>query len=242
MHEPTGDRPPERRRRLRLLLVSVVFVLVVAGGWQITRSPLLDVDRVELRGARHTVAAEVLGVAGLGDGAFMSSVDETAAARRVAGLPWVRSARVRRQWPNTVVVTVRERTPVASVSRLGKWALVDAEGRVLAIAAAPWPGTPRIEGVPRVPPPGRRLGPGGRAAVRVARALPPTMAERLTAVLARGTDVDLQLRSATVRLGAAERVHEKLVTLETLLARADLQSVSVIDVRAPASPILIRKP
>ncbi|MGI9033123.1 MAG: hypothetical protein ACR2HY_05490, partial [Acidimicrobiales bacterium] len=54
-------RRAEGRRRLRLLVATSIVVAVLGAGWGLTRSPLLDVDRVTVQGAvgprgrqRHT--------------------------------------------------------------------------------------------------------------------------------------------------------------------------------------------
>src|SRR5207253_795999 len=79
----------------------------------------------------------------------MVALDEAAAAHRIERLPWVANARVRRRWPNTVSIQVRERAPAASVPAAGGgWALVDDRGHVLApVPSAPADRT-AIEGVP----------------------------------------------------------------------------------------------
>ena len=101
------------RRRLRVLVGVAVLVLLTVGGWLAVRSPLLDVDRIEVQGAAHTPRAAVLGAARLHRGAAMVNVDQAAAGRRIESLPWVGQARVRRAWPGTVLITVTEREPKA---------------------------------------------------------------------------------------------------------------------------------
>src|SRR5205823_6637034 len=83
--------------------------------WGASRSPLLDVDHVRLTGATHTQLWKIIQTAGPLPGRPMVDVDEAAAAHRIERLPWVADARVRRRWPNTVTIQVRERAPAASV-------------------------------------------------------------------------------------------------------------------------------
>ncbi|MDP8991456.1 MAG: FtsQ-type POTRA domain-containing protein, partial [Actinomycetota bacterium] len=91
-----------------------------------TRSPLLDVDRVEVRGARRTPRPALVSAAGLGPGTLMVEVDGEGLTRRVQGLPWVLRARAERSWPATVVIHVTERAPAAAVRAAGGgWAVVD---------------------------------------------------------------------------------------------------------------------
>ena len=84
-------RDAGKRRLRRLTLVLAVLALVV-GAAVATRSPLLDVDRVEVTGAEQTSAGAVLEAAGSRARRALVSVDVAAAARRVEALPWVDDA------------------------------------------------------------------------------------------------------------------------------------------------------
>jgi cell division protein FtsQ len=226
-------------------------VLAVAGaaalgssGWGATRTRLLEVKKVDVRGANHTAAADILKAAGLDHGAYMVEVDEKGTARRIDVLPWVDRARVRRRWPSTVVVSITERVPALAARAPGGWALVDPSGRVLARQAQRPPG-PVLEGA-TVGPPGSRLDAEGAGAVAAARAVSanPALAPRVQAVTLRdGGDIWLRLRGAgAVRLGNADDLGEKLRSAATMLARAELGALAVLDVRAPANPVIIRQP
>jgi cell division protein FtsQ len=64
-------------------------------------------------------------------GKAMPFVDLTMIRDRLLQLSWVEDARVSRRLPETVVVDIIERTPVAVLSRPGRLALIDAKGREL---------------------------------------------------------------------------------------------------------------
>jgi hypothetical protein len=102
----------------------------------------------------------VISVAGLVHPRPLIEVDTRAIAARLDAIPQWGSARVRRSWPTTVLITVTLRTPIAVVARTGLsagttgWATVDATGRVLADVATAPPGVPIVQGVGAVPPPG----------------------------------------------------------------------------------------
>jgi hypothetical protein len=56
-------------------------------------------------------------------------------------------------------------------------------------------------------------------------------------------DGEIQLHivpSGVVRFGPADRVAEKLQAVSTILTRADLRGLRVIDVRVPNAPVLTR--
>src|SRR5947208_556038 len=124
------------RRRLRVVVVFVAVVALGAAVVGLLQSPLLDVDRVDVTGAKETSVSAVLHVTGLSErGHAMISVDRFALARRVERLPWVAKAEVTRKWPNVVRVRIVERVAIGAIAVPGGVALLDASGRVLSTAS-----------------------------------------------------------------------------------------------------------
>jgi cell division protein FtsQ len=237
-------RRHEGRRRLRLVVGALASAGVVAAAWGVSRSPLLDVDHVRLTGAKYTQPLSVIQTAGSLPGRPMIDLDEGAAASQIERLPWIADARVRREWPNTVVIDVRERAPAASVpAKSGGWALVDGTGRVLEPVGEAPADRPLLEGVPPAGEPGTEVSPGTRAPLEVARALTPAM-RLYVAVVVRASDGELQLRlrsEGVVHLGDRDALAAKLLAAETMLAHVDdSNAVAALDVRVPESPVLTR--
>ena len=84
----------KRRRRGRRWLIVAVLAAVLAGAWYITRTPLLDVDHVQVHGSGVTTDEEVLTASGIGSGEPLLEVDTSASAARIRELPWVDSVTV----------------------------------------------------------------------------------------------------------------------------------------------------
>ncbi len=234
-------RRDEGRRRLRLLVAVLLILTFSVGGWVAVRSPLLDVDRVQVEGADHTVVSAIVREAAVRGGQAMIDVDEGGAARRVETLPWVAHAQVRRHWPSTVRISVTERRVVA-VTRVdgGGWALLDATARVLEVVANP-PGGITVEGVGPTAPAGGEVS-GAKGPLAVVTALSPQLAARTSAVVAiEGGQIELKLNPrGTVRLGPPVDLKTKLSAVETVLARVDTRNLATLDVRLPSSPVLTR--
>ena len=93
-------------------------------------------------------AAEVSAAAGSRPGTPLARVNTAAAARRVERIPQVLSAQVSRYWPDTVVITVRERTPQLAVAAGGGFELVDKYGVVVRPVAARPAGLPLLTAPP----------------------------------------------------------------------------------------------
>jgi cell division protein FtsQ len=228
-------RRAEGRRRLRaLVLVGALLALAVVA-WLVVASPLLDVDHIRVKGGTRVTAEEIRAASGITTGDPMVWLDGGAAERRLRALPWVASARVEREWPGTVTITVTEREPVAWVDGGAGPALVDGTGRVLSIVEAPPEGFPQIVDPARVPPVGAAISPATGAHVArdlVGYARPAT---RTIAVTDRGVVLVLQ-NGAEVRIGSPRRVMTKVVAARAVLDAVG-ETVSYVDVSVPSNPV-----
>ena len=232
------------RRRLQRLVDLGVLVAVALGFIGALRSPLLDVDRVEVRGAERTDAATIRERTGLQPGDQLMDIDLGAAGSAVAALPWVAQVELHRGLDGVVTVTVTERTAVALAGEGGAAVLLDAEGRVVALAAAD-PALAatlvRIGDAPADLEPGDVLDAGSGDALRVAARL-ATAAPGAVASVSVGDEVTATLvQGGIVRFGDAGQLEAKVRSLRTMLDRVDLSCLATIDLRSPSSAVLTRE-
>jgi cell division protein FtsQ len=223
-----------RRRRLAVV-VGIVGVLA-ALAWGVSVSPLLDVDHVRVRGLDHLTAAEVERAARIHPGDAMAWLDPSRSVRGIEALPYVRRAQVARQWPDTVRITVRERTPVAWVEAPGgKW-VVDGTGRVLESAAASPQGLPQLLGTQSVPPVGGTIAP--RDGARAAGGLSGFVAGGTASVEVTDHGVVLHLLAGPeIRLGAPTQVAVKVRAALAVLEALAGTEVHYVDVSVPTNPV-----
>jgi cell division protein FtsQ len=202
-------------------------------------SPLLAVSTVRVDGAGSLTTDQVRAAAGIDEGTPLLRVDVDAAADRVARLPQVASVQVTRGWPQTVVITVQERVPVAVVERSGTRSLVDADGVLFDTVT----GEPPAGAVPlEVADPGPDDD-ATRAGLAALVELPRDVREQLAAVTVRSPrDVTLTLTDGTTVLwGTAAESDEKadvLVALLGQIAAGSLEPAATIDVSAPSAVVL----
>jgi cell division protein FtsQ len=259
--EPVDDAPPvddrfrdrreavargrrERRRRV-FLLVALVVVLVGAAVIAV-RSPLLDVDRVRVRGAGEARVRGVVAASGLERDDPMLWVDERAVEQRIEALPWVASASVTRDWPGTVRIAVTTRRPVAYAEVGGRVAVLDGSSQVLSVGdvgdVATGSGAGElleIRGVRVLPEPGETLYPVEAAGLR--DALPPALAPAVVAVDLAGT-ADVRLITTTgpeLRFGDLGDAEAKGAAAAAVLERlaAEGATYEYVDVRVPEAPV-----
>ena len=234
------DRERRRRRIVVAIGGAVAFGATVLA---ISRSPLMDVDRVDLVGLSATPRVAVLEAARLDQRAYIVDVRPDKVERAVEALPWVQRATVTIAWPSRVGIEVLERTPVASVpSAAGGWALADATGRILENTGEPPAELPRVTTVVGAGAPGATADPRVTGGLRVVAEFPPALTGRVPEVVVdEAGDVELKLDGKVpVKFGAARDIAPKLVALATLLERANVRGASSIDVRVPTAPVLTR--
>lgn len=133
---------------IALTLVALPVVGVLNGWFAVERWP---VRYVEIEAEYSHVSAEQIRAAAaahLGAGFFALNLAEVRGA--VAALPWVEAVEARKRWPDTLVLAVRERQPVA---RWGDKRLVGRDGNVFSV-----PGAEQIEGLPHLDGPDSELG------------------------------------------------------------------------------------
>lgn len=232
-----------RRVRLRRWAVVGAVVALLVGAWYLTRTPLLDVDRIEVEGAVQTPVEEILGLAGVHPGDALLELDLRAAAERVRTLPWIDSAVVERNWDGRVVIVVTERQMVAIVDdESGIGQLVDASGRVLAADGTMDMIDTRILGAVAGGPGSTVEGIDG--ALRLAALLTPGMRSRV-ATIAVGADgaLTLGLRpQGSVVIGPPTDLAAKVASLRTVMAQVDQRDLASINVVNPSTPVVVRTP
>jgi cell division protein FtsQ len=235
----------EGRRRLRILLALVGVATIVGAAWTLTQSAFLDVDQVRVAGAEGPDAELIRQTAGIVQGEALIDVDIAAVEARLATLPWVKDADVRRDWPGTLVVSVTERNPVAVLPSGTEVALLDEEGVVIgrepsstdaAVAALPMIAVPLSVAIGEAE---LSAGPG----LAVVAALTADLRPWVAAVLVDDGDVGIELvGGAKVTMGPPVRLDDKVSAVRAVLAGVDLACITTIDVIAPDQTTVRRDP
>ena len=184
------------------------------------------VRSVVVNGTDVVPVSQVRAVAGIPMGVPMIRVDTGAAASRVEAITQVQSAQITKSWPDRIVITVRERTPVLAVvvpasasgpGSPGGFSLIDASGIVVRSVRVKPTGMP-VYGTP-IPPATLRGSPSLAAAVEVLHEVPAPIARSVAAVTASSPEnVTLELSDgATIVWGSTARASAKAAELSALM-------------------------
>jgi cell division protein FtsQ len=209
------------------VLAGLVVLVLAVAGWLVAFSSVLAARTVEVRGTQILAVDDVRAAAGVRLGAPLARQDLQAVADRVATLKPVSHVEVTRSWPRTVVIEVRERTPLLAVRQPDGVLLIDASGTGYdTVSAAPAGVLPTEADVTN--------GPLLSQLGTVATALPPELKAKVRLAKAVTADsIRLTLADGdTVVWGSAEQSALKAQVTAALLKRQG----TTYDVSAPHSP------
>lgn len=113
---------------------AVVFsAVVLMGGILLFLYDWLLIDRIEVTGNETLERADALTAAGINVGEHILLVNTGKAQKRLLENPRVKSAQIRRMYPDKLLIHIEERKPLAAIAGGGSYAIIDGEGYVLSI-------------------------------------------------------------------------------------------------------------
>jgi cell division protein FtsQ len=217
----------------KYVLLAVVLVGLLSGTvWLFWFSSYLAVRTVDVSGAERLDAAVVRRAAAVPEGEQLARLDLATVQARVQALADIRGAEVTRTWPDTVSITIEERTPVAVVEIGGRLRALDVEGVVFREFRS------KPSGLPLVQTPVDTDRDALVEAAAVVSALPEDLTDRVDHVEVVTVDqISLEMRDGrTVVWGSAEESDAKAEVLAALLE----QPGSTYDVSVPGQPTVRR--
>lgn len=225
------------RRRFRIWISIGIVVVLLAIGYGITQSSLLDVDEVEVIGAQRTGEADILEAAGVDPGEPLLGLDLSGSRRSIAALPWVDQVRSNRTWGGKITFDVTEREAIAQIPVNEAWALADREGRVLQVN--PTRGALPVVLFAPVPEPGAWLSESALPLLEASEALIPLQGKGIGPIswVSGQVVVDL-IGEGLVLWGGRDDPHGKADALARMLAEVDLKCVETVKVTIPELPAL----
>ncbi len=189
---------------------------------------------VHLQGASPTARADIVRAAALKPGTPIFAIDLAAVRARVESVAWVKTARVIRLFPGTLVIAVEQRPLLAVWQHDGHWQVIANDGASVGEAdAGRWPALPLVVGVG-----------ADKAAAAILPAIEnrPSLAARVQALIrVDERRWDLQLRDGgviqlpaddpTAALARLDALDRESKVLQLGLARIDLRDREMVIVR-----------
>jgi len=209
----------------RSMLVGLALLASCVGAYAGAReTSMFAVRTIDVRGAGPEVTSEARAALRTELDTSLLKLEPAALERRLAAIPTIRSARLDRAFPHTLVVNLNPERSVAVVRRGAEGWLVSARGRVMRTVER---GTLPFDQ-------------GGSAAAALGPLTGSAFARKVLLVEARADELTLVLRSGVeLRLGDRGDLRLKLAIGQRILARfgAEAPRGSYIDVSVPERPV-----
>src|SRR3954467_6795368 len=135
MSEPESPERSVRHRRVVALILLVPIVAAMAA-WALTYTALFDAKHIHVQGAVSLRPDDVRQIAGIQPSTNVFHLEPDTVTARLLTDPWIASATVDKDLPNTVVLTVVERRPVGVIDAMGQRSVLASDGTVLPVSAA----------------------------------------------------------------------------------------------------------
>ncbi|GAB4536424.1 MAG: hypothetical protein Fur0020_04400 [Thermodesulfovibrionia bacterium] len=125
-----GDRLMEAMKRVSILLSIIgaisliIFIIMVS-------ADLLIIREIEVSGNQHLDKTDLLRGSGLHEGISLLTLSLNDAERWLKDNPWIREVSLRKQFPDTLVIRVKETTPRALLNHRGSLFLIDDRGSII---------------------------------------------------------------------------------------------------------------
>lgn len=141
---PAGSPAREVRRSLRCgsarrlfhgalwgLGISASILAAYGLSCALVRSPLFEVELVEVETSGKPCREEILSMSGIRPGMNLISLNAADVSRRLEAHPWIRNATVVKRMPNRVVIKAHNRRPAVVLEIRGGLFYMDEEGSLL---------------------------------------------------------------------------------------------------------------
>lgn len=157
-------RSSENRRQFILCFILLAAIGGGAAGLgmlvyhSLSRSDFFQITEIRINGIHRLRRDRILTLGRVRVGDNLLSLNTDKIKTRLAAEPWIAKAEVDREWPNRLIITIKERKPLCLLNQGGKLSYVDRHGRVFAaVEAGDELDYPVISGLPTA----AKAGPGG---------------------------------------------------------------------------------
>jgi cell division protein FtsQ len=113
-----------------LISIAALSSLFIYAYSYLLSTPYFQIKETSVRGLKELTEKDILTLTDIKPGQNILAVNIDVLERRVAVNPWIKNVYVGREFPNRLVVDVRERNPIALVKQGSDFYLMDSDGIV----------------------------------------------------------------------------------------------------------------
>lgn len=203
----------KRRKRTGLWQILLVVFLFALAAFVIFKSPLFEIKKIGVTGNRQVEASKIIAASGIHSGINIFKVNLKEAHSRLSLMPILKDVQLERDFPDGIIITVKERNPVAFLPDNNGFIQLDKDRVYIKKSQSLTGELPVITGVEAIASgPGEIVkGEGLAAALQVVVELPQELVQRLSEVHYQdnGSFVLYTVEGNQCRLGTPEQVAAK---------------------------------
>ncbi|HZD59970.1 MAG TPA: FtsQ-type POTRA domain-containing protein, partial [Anaerolineae bacterium] len=235
-----------RNRQRQLAVAAAILLFILIGGFQLYKSGLFNITRIDVSGNKFVPSATIKQACDISKNSNLLTVSTSDIGKRLRKNPWIKDVTIKRRLIGTLIVEVKERTPIALVSLGGKFYLIDDDLFVLAERQyADGTGIPTITdlAVDKITVGDRAVNDSLANAIRCLKSMDPSFRKTITLLAASSVDKLSLYNKDDVEIlyGEAKQAEKKNKVLQTILEEQGRQ-VILIDIRNfPQSDPVIKR-
>ncbi len=222
------------------MTAAIAVAVVVLSLWVVTTSAFFHIQRIDVRGNRRLTDGEIVRRSGIRLRTNLLAVPLEEVERLLLRSPWIARADASRSLPSTLVLRVKERTPVAWVQDPNGYAVIAPDAVVIDRRADLPEGLVALGASPASVPVGGRI-PGILDPLTVASSFTPKLRNAIEEARVVGDEVELLLDGgAKIYYGEPALLRAKNAAIASMLRYAGKNDIEIayIDVRSPTAPAL----
>jgi cell division protein FtsQ len=218
--------PKKKRKSKGPWLVWLLVILAVVAWWSLYQSKWFIAQEVTITGNSRLSVEQISAVAAVPIGNSLMSINPEVISEQIQALPEIKIATVERGWPDAILITVTERTPIAVAATVSGYKLIDADGLNAGVVAAPPGGLLVIAAEPDSQ--------AMTNAIQVLTAIPAEWG--ITGLSAPTQDSVMATlgNGVVITFGSGERASDKVEVAQALMEKG----YTVINVSAPDAPTI----
>ncbi len=123
-----------KKKRKRIFIIMCFILSCVSVILVVFKAPFFNINKIECEGGKVLDEKQIIKQSGVNKGQNIFSISMSDAEEKIAELAYVKEVNVKRNFPNTVKITVKECKPEAYIQSGGKYILIDTDGKILEIS------------------------------------------------------------------------------------------------------------
>ncbi len=221
------------RKILNIFGIVCLIFLIITSVYIFSRAikSYFPVKHVVLTGNKHLTDDELKTLAGIDNNESLITISHREVGQRLIKSPWIKSVRMRKEFPETLSILVEETVPFALLDMNGHLFLIDEYGRLLEeLKGDPIPFLPIIIGDPF------KEREGFLEALHLAKVMNDmdfsSQKENVEIIISEPKELTTSINGTVVKVGAGEYVEKmkRLIELEDEIKRRDIP-IDYIDMR-----------